>query len=315
MSDRTGLNALELSVLDALDALGAGPTSAYKKSAHVVTEMYARRDIPPSYGYETLCMLAAAWLVHIPLVDGHGNFGSAEFPAAGARYTEARMARAGALALASERAELPRLPIGLINGDVHWGGTAPAFDPQRVAEAVVRAGETPSLPADEVNAIVGRPAFPTGCEVRGDVDALARGETIELRLSARVAIETDGAAPCLVISHPPPRVSIPEIGQALADRVNSANELGMRHARLAGHLGLAIREIRDESTFDVMRLVCTLEVDADVDRCQRQALQTWPVTTTLTAQLAKPLAALVKATVDRAGEQRVALQQLLASRT
>jgi hypothetical protein len=108
---------------------------------------------------------------------------------------------------------------------------------------------------------------------------------------------------------------MPEIGQALADRVNSANALRGRHTRLAGQLGLAIRDIRDESTFDMTRLVCVLEVDADVDACTRQVLQTWPVTTTLTAQLARPLASLVKATVERPEEQRVALQQLLASTT
>jgi DNA gyrase subunit A len=114
VSERTGLDAILLSVLDGLDELGCRPGTQYRKSAAVVDHVYATRRIRPQFGYDAICVAAAPWLTHVRVIDFHGNFGSADSddePAA-ARYTEVRLASAGAMALASERGELAKLPIG-----------------------------------------------------------------------------------------------------------------------------------------------------------------------------------------------------------
>src|SRR5690242_16289247 len=119
MRSGAGLNAVQRAVLEALDELGHGPARNHTKSARVVMYVYETRGIPPQYAYDTLCTLASPWLVHIELVDMHGNIGSADpgDAPAGARYTETCMSTAGQLALAAERGEAPPLPVGLINGD------------------------------------------------------------------------------------------------------------------------------------------------------------------------------------------------------
>ena len=100
-SDRTGIGAIERAVLEALDDLGARPDRPHRKSANVIGRVYEASGIGPQFAYGAACALAAPWLVHLRLIDFHGNLGGPDEddePAA-PRYTEIRLSKAGAFAL------------------------------------------------------------------------------------------------------------------------------------------------------------------------------------------------------------------------
>lgn len=120
------------------------------------------------------------------LVDFHGNYGSADEGdrPANPRYTEARMASAGALALAAERGDGPRVPVRLINGDLHVDGSAPPYSPRRVIDTLLALVDDPRLSDDEIVDRVGPPESPTGCGVGCDDRALAAGESVGMILTA-----------------------------------------------------------------------------------------------------------------------------------
>lgn len=159
MSERTGLGPLEVAVLEAIAACSARPDRPYVKSATILDLLERTHGIAPNYGYPVLCDLAAPWVVQVPLVDGHGNFGSPDFEPAAARYNEARLSPAGAMALEAERRDGPPLPIGLINGDVHVGGRRPPFDPKRVTTTLVQLVDGEDLTDAQVVDGVGAPQF------------------------------------------------------------------------------------------------------------------------------------------------------------
>lgn len=315
VSDRTGLDAVVLSVLECLDELGARPDARFVKSANAVERVYTTREIPPRYGYDTICSISARWLVHLRLIDFHGSLGGPDWndEPAGARYTEVRLSRAGSIALASERGELPRLPIGLINGDLTFGGTSPSFDPARLASAL-RSAAAGAITDAELVELVGLPAFSTECSVDGDPAALAAGAQTRLRLSADVAIETRDGGSQLVISRFPPRVGPGDAAEAIAARVDAARGRDLRttHPELYDQMDLALRDVRNESIDDRGRLVCELLPGADPGMCRDRLLETWPVTDELPVQLRAPLAALVRDFVDDPAAQGAAIAQLLA---
>jgi DNA gyrase/topoisomerase IV subunit A len=316
MSDRTGLDSVTMTVLDALDELGSRPDGQHKKNATIVDFVYATRGLPPRFGYEAICVAAAPWLTHVSVVDFHGNFGSADSldEPASARYTEARLSRAGAMALASERGKLPRLPIGLINGDLSIGGTAPPFDPVRVVDAL-RAATEGRVSDEELVATIGMPSFPTGCPVAGDVDAIAAGTRVKLRVSSEIAIETDRRGSRLLISRVPYDVGPEDVGNAIASRVDAVRSGRLREAypELENELDLPLRDVRNESSGDTTRVVCDLLAGADAELCRGRILETWPATIEVTVQLRAPLATLVRGFVDDLAPQDEALTALLST--
>jgi DNA gyrase/topoisomerase IV subunit A len=311
MSDRTGLNLVEQYLLEVIDELGAGPKTAHRKSAGILQEAYARHGVPPVYGYDTLCALASRAKVHLVLIDGHGNLGSEEDAPANSRYTEARLSPAGALAVACEHGALPRLPIGLVNGDLHFGGTAPAFDPARVVTAVLRAGDDATASDEELIDLVGPPSFPRGCSVAGDFAALAAGAPAELQLAAHVTVEEDEPRAVIVVTDPPPGVSTTNMRGAIANRVSTAAQLDQRSAKIARRVGIPLRDVRDESRGDTVRIVCVPRRTADLDECVEKVRQTWPVTNTIKALLPRPLAPTIRSIAEAPDVQRPALEALL----
>jgi DNA gyrase/topoisomerase IV subunit A len=233
---------------------------------------------------------------------------------AAARYTEARLAHSGVMALASERDALPRLPIGLINGDLAIGGRAPPFDPGRVVEAVrLAAGRTAT--DDALAAAVGMPAFPTGCAVTGDFAALAAGSLTKLRVSTDIAIETGDRGTRLLISRVPYGVGASDLGDAIARRVDAVRIARVREAYpdLENQLDLPLRDVRNESSGDTIRVVCELLAGANAELCRQRLLETWPVTIEIPVQLRAPLAVLVRGFVDDPEPQNAALASLLES--
>ena len=183
MGEQTGLGLLDVLVLRSLDDVGATPDRHPVKSFNVVKHLMDTDGIGPRYGYEALCDLARPWALQVCLVDFHGNVGSPDFTAASSRYTEAKLNRLGALALAAEQGAAPALPIGLINGTTHVDGHRPPFDPRHVVAALRAASGHVS--DDELVNSLGLPVFPTGCHVACELEPLTRGEPTRLTLRAR----------------------------------------------------------------------------------------------------------------------------------
>lgn len=99
---RDGLKPVQRRILYMMDQMGLRPDKGHVKSARVVGEVMGKLH-PHGDGaiYDAMVRLAQPFAMRLPLVDGHGNFGSADDGPAAARYTEARMAPA-ALALTAD---------------------------------------------------------------------------------------------------------------------------------------------------------------------------------------------------------------------
>ena len=82
--------------------MGLRPDRGHVKSARVVGEVMGRLH-PHGDGaiYDALVRMVQPWSLRLPLVDGHGNFGSPDDPPAAMRYTECRMAPAAVAMTAS----------------------------------------------------------------------------------------------------------------------------------------------------------------------------------------------------------------------
>lgn len=99
---RDGLKPVHRRILFGMSQLNLRPERAHVKCARVVGEVMGKYHPHGDVAiYEALVRLALPWAQRIPLVDGHGNFGTQVDGPAAARYTEARMAKA-ALAMTDE---------------------------------------------------------------------------------------------------------------------------------------------------------------------------------------------------------------------
>ena len=314
MADNFRLGVVERSVLEALDQIGARRDRPHRKSANVVGVLARDFGVSPRYAYDALCRLALPWLLHIPLVDFHGNYGSpdeADGPA-GPRYTEVRLSAAGGVVLAAERGVGPRIPVPLINGDLHAGGSAPPFSPARAIDALLALVDDPRVGDDELVDRVGRPDSPTGCEVACDSVALAAGAQTAMRLTARLHHEQDGRRHLIVLTHLPLGIGPFAVAEALGNRVNvhGRRDTDWDPADF-DELALPLRDVRNETRGNSTRIVCELLNNADPSQCEVQILSTWGVLTRTQVMLPAPLPQLVRELVDAdPGAQRVAIRAL-----
>ena len=92
---RDGLKPVQRRILYTMHDMGVRPDRGHVKSARVVGEVMGRLH-PHGDGaiYDALVRMAQPWAMRLPLIDGHGNFGSPDDPPAAMRYTECRMAPA-----------------------------------------------------------------------------------------------------------------------------------------------------------------------------------------------------------------------------
>ena len=92
---RDGLKPVQRRIMFQMDQMGLRPDKGHVKSQRVVGEVMGKlHPHGDSAIYEALVRLAQPFNLRVPLVDGHGNFGSLDDGPAAARYTEARMAPA-----------------------------------------------------------------------------------------------------------------------------------------------------------------------------------------------------------------------------
>ena len=295
MSARTGLGPVEVALLLTLEDIGAGHDRPYRKSASVLAALEELDGVAPDYGYQVACDLAGSG-VWLRLVDGHGNLGGPGGAPANPRYTEVRLTPIGALAVAAERSRGPALPIGLVNGTTYAGGTRPPFAPAPLLRALLALLDDATIGDDVLVATCGPPAFPGGCRVGGEVDAVVAGSAGAVRLVASVNAG-DGSGGTLVISDLPPGVDPRAVAAAVSAR--AADRWPDLPDALAASVGLPITDVHDESRHGVVRIVCRLEDGAQPDAVARRLREeVWGIHLDVGVALAAPLPVLLRSWVD-----------------
>jgi DNA gyrase subunit A len=211
---RDGLKPVQRRILFMMNQMGLRPDRGHVKSARVVGEVMGKlHPHGDSAIYDAMVRLAQSFAMRLPLVDGHGNFGSLDDGPAASRYTEARMAPA-ALALTADLDEdvvdfvpnydnqfsqpgvLPAaFPNLLVNGSSGIAvGMATNMAPHNLREVVAGARhlvEHPEATLEELMRFVPGPDLPSGGQIVGldgirDAYRTGRGS---FRTRAKASIE------------------------------------------------------------------------------------------------------------------------------
>ena len=210
---RDGLKPVHRRILHQMADMGLRPERGHVKSARVVGEVMGKLH-PHGDGaiYDALVRMAQSFSMRLPLIDGHGNFGSLDAGPAAMRYTEARLATA-AMAMVAEADEdtvdfgpnydgqlseplvLPAAyPNLLVNGGSgNAVGMATNMAPHNLGEVIAATKfliENPSATLKQLMKYIPGPDFPTGGELvglEGVREAYATGKgTFKVRASVEV---------------------------------------------------------------------------------------------------------------------------------
>ena len=184
-----GMKPVQRRILYAMNRLGLNPDVKTVKSARVVGEVLGKyHPHGDSAAYDAMVRLAQDFTMRYPLVQGQGNFGSADGDGAAAmRYTEVRLSKYADLLLGEldkgtvkfipnydgthkEPVLLPaRLPVLLLNGSsgiaVGMATEIPSHNLTEVGEAAIEVIRNPEITTDELLEIVKGPDFPGGAQV------------------------------------------------------------------------------------------------------------------------------------------------------
>ena len=187
---RDGLKPVQRRILFQMDRMGLRPDRPHVKSSRVVGDVMGRLHPHGDTAiYEALVRLAQPFTMRLPLIDGHGNFGSLDDGPAAPRYTEARLA-APALALTTDLDEdtvdfspnydytltepevLPAaFPNLLVNGAAGIAvGMATNMPPHNLVEVVAAARHLlthPEANLEDLMAFVPGPDLPAGGMIVG----------------------------------------------------------------------------------------------------------------------------------------------------
>lgn len=99
---RDGLKPVQRRILFQMNEMGLRPDRAHVKCGRVVGDVMGKlHPHGDSAIYDTLVRMAQPWAMRVPLVDGHGNFGSLDAGPAAYRYTECRLAEPAMLLVRS----------------------------------------------------------------------------------------------------------------------------------------------------------------------------------------------------------------------
>lgn len=157
---RDGLKPVQRRIVYQMGQMNLLPTRAYMKSARVVGEVMGKlHPHGDSAIYEAMVRLAQPFAMRIPLVDGHGNFGSLDDGPAASRYTEARLAQ----------------PALGMNADIHEGTVdfAPNYD-NKLTEPTVLPSAIPNLLVNGASGIAVGMATNMATHNLGEVVAAAK---------------------------------------------------------------------------------------------------------------------------------------------
>ena len=264
-----GLKPVQRRIVYAMSELGLKNTAKYKKSARTVGDVLGKyHPHGDSACYEAMVLMAQPFSYRYPLVDGQGNWGSADDPKsfAAMRYTEARLGRYADVLLGElgqgtvdwlpnfdgtldEPATLPaRLPNLLLNGvtgiAVGMATDIPPHNLKEVAAACVHLLEHPSATLDDLCQHISGPDFPTDAELIStpeDIRKMYAQGRGSLRMRA-VYVQEQGD---IIITALPHQVSGAKILEQIADQMQK-KKLPM------------VADLRDESDHEnPTRLVIT----------------------------------------------------------
>lgn len=279
---RDGLKPVQRRILYAMHDLGLTHTAKFRKSAAVVGEVMGKYhphgDAPI---YEALARMAQSFSLRYPLINGQGNFGSVDGDSPAAmRYTEERLTNLAEQMLVNieketvpfidnydgskqEPSVLPsKIPQLLLNGVVGIAvGMATNIPPHNLTEVIdgaIHLINYPKATIEDLLEFIKGPDFPTGGIIYNTQDIVQAYST------GRGAIVTRGETE--IVNEKSPYGRSPAGGQIIIKeipfQVNKATMIEkiadlVKEKKIDG-----IRDVRDESDKDGMRVVLELKSDA-----------------------------------------------------
>ena len=290
-----GLKPVQRRIVYAMSELGLAAGAKYKKSARTVGDVLGKfHPHGESACYEAMVLLAQPFATRYPLIDGQGNWGTADDPKsfAAMRYTEAKLTRFAEVLLQELREGtvdwssnfdgtldepklLPsRLPHVLLNGAagiaVGMATDVPPHNLREIVAACVRLLDEPHVSVGDLCRHVRGPDFPTDAEIvthRDELVAMYESGSGSVRMRARFERE-NGA---IVVFALPYQVSGSKVLEQIAQQM-LAKKLPM------------VEDLRDESDHenptrlvivprsnrvDVERLMSHLFATTDLERTYR----------------------------------------------
>ncbi|MBK7820336.1 MAG: DNA topoisomerase IV subunit A [Tessaracoccus sp.] len=210
---RDGLKPVQRRILFSMDEMGIRPERGHVKCARVVGQvmgvLHPHGDVAI---YDALVRMGQPWAMRLPLIDGHGNFGSLDAGPAAMRYTECRMDHP-AVAMTrgldedtvdfkpnydGKEAEPVVLPAAfpnlLVNGATGIAvGMATNIAPHNLVEVIAALQQllrNPRIELDDLMRHIPGPDFPTGGKIVGldgvrDAYTAGRG-TFRIRATTRI---------------------------------------------------------------------------------------------------------------------------------
>lgn len=272
---RDGLKPVQRRILYAMWSIGLRAGAKFRKSANVVGEVMAKYHPHGDFSiYEAMVRMAQEFSYRHTLVKGQGNFGSMDGDAAAAmRYTEAKLDYVAEELLIDiekntvnfrpnydgshkEPSVLPsKFPNLLVNGTlgiaVGMATNIPPHNLGEVCDATIALIDDKDITLDGLLTYIKGPDFPTGATAYGVSDmkgayATGKGGVI---VRANAEIEEGAKGSMIVISEIPYMVNKATLLEKIADLV--------RDKKIEG-----IRDLRDESNKDGVRVVIEMKKDA-----------------------------------------------------
>ncbi len=276
---RDGLKPVQRRILYTMKELGLAPDKPHKKSARIVGDAMGKYHPHGDRAiYDALVHLTEDYSLSVPLVDGHGNFGSIDGDGAAAmRYTEARLSKVALTMLENlekglvnfqpnydesemEPSVLPStLPNLLLNGTmgiaVGMATSVPPHNPVETIDGTIAMINNPSISIDKLMEYVPGPDFPTGGIVTNAAelrDVYSKGEG-KIRIRAKTTIEKgDNGRLNIVVTEVP--YTIAGNKTKLVDSlVNLMRDKTFEE----------MHDVRDESSKEGVRIVIEVKKDRD----------------------------------------------------
>lgn len=253
-----GLKPVQRRIIYAMSELGLSAVAKYKKSARTVGDVLGKfHPHGDSACYEAMVLMAQPFSYRYPLVDGQGNWGSADDPKsfAAMRYTEARLSRFSEVLLSElgqgtsdwvpnfdgtmdEPKILPaRLPHILLNGvtgiAVGMATDIPPHNVREITNACAMLLDNPKAQLSDVLGHVQGPDYPTDAEIitaRDDIEKIYQTGKGSIKMRARYFVD-DGEVVIDALPH-----------QASGNRVLEQIAAQMQAKKLP-----MVSDLRDES--------------------------------------------------------------------
>ncbi|EAJ2647409.1 DNA gyrase subunit A [Campylobacter coli] len=272
---RDGLKPVHRRILYAMNDLGVGSRSAYKKSARIVGDVIGKyHPHGDTAVYYALVRMAQDFSMRYPSIDGQGNFGSIDGDGAAAmRYTEARMTILAEELLRdidkdtvdfvpnyddsmSEPDVLPaRVPNLLLNGSsgiaVGMATNIPPHSLNELVDGLLYLLDHKDASLEDLMQFIKGPDFPTGGIIygkKGIIEAYRTGRG-RVKIRAKTHIEKKSNKDIIVIDELPYQTNKARLIEQIAELVKEKQIEG-------------ISEVRDESDREGIRVVIELKREA-----------------------------------------------------